>query len=128
MRQKKETVSRLSASHGLLALRDKIQLQRARLDRAPETMRRMLDALYARRRQEIVQLRTLADTRITRRLQSAKDKRLAVHHQLETQNPETPLALGYVRVMQDGTWVRTVANFQPETPTELVWKDGIGRR
>lgn len=128
MRQKRDTVSRLSASHGLLALRDKLKLQRARLDRAPETMRRMLDALYARRRQEVVQLRTQADTRITRRLQSAKDTRLAMHHQLETLNPETPLALGYVRVMQDGAWIRTVANFQPEQATELVWKDGVGRR
>ena len=130
MRQKRDTVSRLSASHGLLALRDKLKLQRARLDRAPETMRRMLEALYARRRQEVVQLRTQADTRITRRLQSAKDTRLAMHHQLETLNPETPLALGYVRVMQDGAWIRTVANFQPEQATELVWKDGkrvVGR-
>jgi len=124
MRQKREQVSRLSASHGLLALRDKIQIQRARFDRAPERMRQLLQAVYARRRQEVVQLRTLADTRITRRLQSDKDKLVALHHRLETQNPETPLALGYVRVMQDGQWVRTVANFQPEHSTELVWKDG----
>ncbi len=124
MRQKRETVNRLSASHGLLALRDKLQIQRARLERAPEGMRRLLESLYARRKQEVVQLRVQADTRITRRLQTEKDRRLSLHHRLETQNPETPLALGYVRVMQDGAWVRTVAHFQPEHPTELIWKDG----
>jgi exonuclease VII large subunit len=57
-----------------------------------------------------------------------KDKLVALRHRLETQNPETPLALGYVRVMQDGAWVRSVTNFEPEQATELVWKDGIGRR
>ncbi len=124
MRQKRETVNRLSASHGLLALRDKIQIQRARLERAPEGMRRLLESLYTRRKQEVYQLRVQADTRISRKLQSEKDKHLSMHHSLETQNPETPLALGYVRVMQNGAWVRTVANFQPKTPTELVWKDG----
>jgi exodeoxyribonuclease VII large subunit len=124
MRQKRELVGRLSASHGLLALRDKLQLQRARFDRAPERMRMMLEAVYAKRRKQIEDLEITAFTRMSNRLQSAKDKHLAVHHQLETLNPETPLAMGYVRVMQDGAWIRTVAKYQPGTPTELVWKDG----
>lgn len=124
MRQKRDAVNRLSASHGLLALRDKIQIQRARFDRAPERMRMLLESLYTRRQKEVRDLKITAYTLLSRRLQSAKDTHLALHHRLETQNPETPLALGYVRVMQDGNWVRASAEFRDDHPSQLVWKDG----
>ena len=44
---------------------------------------------------------------------------------LEKHNPETPLSLGYTRVMQDGKWIRTADQFHPESPAELIWKDGV---
>lgn len=43
---------------------------------------------------------------------------------LSSKNPNKPLENGYVRVWQDGKWVRTKKNLDPQTTFELEWIDG----
>jgi exonuclease VII large subunit len=43
---------------------------------------------------------------------------------LQSKNPNTPLKDGYVRVYQDGKWVRKLDSFEAKKPTTLQWEDG----
>ena len=43
---------------------------------------------------------------------------------LSSKNPNKPLEKGYVRVWQDGKWVRSNKNLDPHTKFELEWLDG----
>jgi exodeoxyribonuclease VII large subunit len=43
---------------------------------------------------------------------------------LQSKNPNTPLKDGYVRVYQDGKWVRKLDSFEAKKPTTLHWEDG----
>lgn len=106
-------------------IRDRVHLRRQRMHGLPEAMRQLLRNRVLSHRHGNERLLARLSLIYTRRLRQHGERHRTLASLLETHNPETPLSLGYTRVMQDGTWIRSAANFQPESPTELIWKDGI---
>ena len=98
----KEKVKNLLKSHALQAVRDKVARSHERLENLGQRLRH---------RQKLV-------------LMQKKEDFNHLLHRLEQQNPNTPLEKGFVRVEQDGSWIRRSAEFDSDDNFELIWKDG----
>jgi len=98
----REKVLRLSQSHALNAVYDRILSFENKTNGIRQTLRYEAERILARSRQ---------------RLSEAK-------HRLELSDPNKPLERGYTRVMQNESWIRSKSQFAAEENFELVWKDG----
>ncbi|MEX2602151.1 MAG: exodeoxyribonuclease VII large subunit [Balneolaceae bacterium] len=95
----REKVDRLSSSHALLVVAD-------RMERSREKIRSLQEQARFRQEQRFNRLRE-----VTRSL----------HHRLEKLNPNGPLERGYVRVWQKNRWVRQPQQLQTNQTFELEW-------
>lgn len=106
-------------------IRDRVHLRRQRMQGLPEAMRQLLRNRMLMHRHGNERLLAKLSQIITLRVRQHGDRHRSIAMLLEKHNPETPLSLGYTRVMQDGKWIRTADQFHPESPAELIWKDGV---
>lgn len=58
------------------------------------------------------------------KLEKSSQKLEKLQARLSAKNPNTPLKDGYVRVYQDGKWVRKLEVFNKNSATTLHWEDG----
>lgn len=105
-------------------IRDRVHLRRQRMKGLPDAMRQMLRNRILTHRQRNERLKTALAMSMSATLRRLSDRHRRLATLLERQNPETPLALGYTRVMQGGRWIRSAADFNPQADTDLLWKDG----
>lgn len=97
----KDRVMNLARSHALQVVQQKMMHSKSRIN--------------SLKQQIVFQTDTLI---------KAKGKHLtSLVHRLDKQNPNEPLSKGFVRVWQDGKWVRSVTNFNNKSGFELEWKD-----
>ncbi|MGF1671963.1 MAG: exodeoxyribonuclease VII large subunit, partial [Balneolaceae bacterium] len=98
----REKVLRLSQSHALLAVFDRIQAFKNKTDSLSQTLQFNMDKMI-----------------------SGYYERLnSVQHRLEMANPRAPLERGFVRVLQNDSWIRKKADFKEKENFEMEWKDG----
>lgn len=105
-------------------IRDRVHLRRQRMQGLPEAMRQLLRNRVLLHRQRNERLNAALSQSIQNRIRRHSDRHRELAALLEKHNPETPLQLGYTRVMQDGRWIRSAAQFQTDATADLVWKDG----
>ena len=98
----KEKVSNLGKSHALLAVLQKI----------------------AHTKSDVESLTTTLNHLSKNKLHEKKQYLLSLSHKLENQNPNAPLKKGFVRVWQNGKWIRKPDTFVEERTTELQWETG----
>ncbi len=97
----KERVQHIGKSHALLAVRQKMEQARNRISNLGEQLIHRTELLRRNYREQLVRL----------------------DHRLDKQNPNEPLEKGYVRVWQDGKWIRRSSDFDREQAAELQWSD-----
>lgn len=97
----KDRVSALAKSHALLAVQQKMSQAGSELQRLTERLKYQTESLQKNKLRLLVELR----------------------HRLDKQNPNQPLEKGFVRVWQDGKWVRAANSLSEKEPVELEWSD-----
>ncbi len=97
----KEKVENIARSHALLAVQQKIGTAR-------NTVRHL--------NQQLINQSVLSRSKY-------KDVLLDLTHRLDKQNPNEPLEKGFVRVWQEGSWIRKAGSFSKEEAAELQWAD-----
>ncbi|MEX0770824.1 MAG: exodeoxyribonuclease VII large subunit [Balneolaceae bacterium] len=98
----RDKVNRLSGSHALLVVADRMKSYR----------------------EQIRMLREQIKNRLDRQVNRNKEKLTALSHRLEKTDPNAPLEKGYVRVWQGEKWIRQRSTFAQNKEFELEWKDG----
>ena len=101
IRLNRERVDRLIGAHALLAVRDKVSHAH---DVITTLKLRMSHAQQSR-------------------LTNAKIRLNSLEQSLQLHNPIEPLERGFVRVLQDGKWIRKAKNFESGDSFDLQWQD-----
>lgn len=143
----REYVHRLAHSHALLVVQEKIRYQQNRMQTLNERMRNRFESLLMQRQNRVRELTSIVERqspeavlqRQQNRLVSAKERlshrfekllslkqsRLErAHAGLREINPKAPMERGFSRILQNGTWIRSVQQFTPGQPSEIEWNDG----
>lgn len=116
-------VQLLAGSYALKAFREKVANRRQQLDKLRAGLA-VQASRYGRLQDRVERMREMVDSRTRERIRSASERLQKMQLRLEQANPEAPLERGYVRVTQQGTWVRRRAEFKPDQGHSLMWKDG----
>ena len=99
----REKVLRLSQSHALHAVYEQIQSFKNRTDSLTQTLRYKMDKILSGYRERVS----------------------SSHYRLELMNPTAPLERGFVRILQDKSWIRKKDDFQVRKNFDVEWKDGV---
>ncbi|HET6527542.1 MAG TPA: exodeoxyribonuclease VII large subunit, partial [Balneolaceae bacterium] len=97
----KEFIQQLVQSHALMAVKQKVSNHHDRI-------KNLSERLQYRRKMHFMQ---------------HKERLNELHHRLELKNPNKPLEQGFVRVEQDGKWVKKAKGFNKKEAFEMVWGD-----
>lgn len=97
----KDRVQAIAKSHALLAVQQKM----------------------AQARSNIANLRDRIAHKTSLQIKDRKAILITLLHRLEKQDPNEPLEKGFVRVWQDGKWIRQAGSFSEKAPVQLQWKD-----
>lgn len=143
----REYIHRLAHSHALLAVRDKLQFFQSRVNNLHEKLlvrqssilfesnslyKQCTSSLENRNPSVFIHhqqqyLHSLSEKLGNTFERLILEKRSTLHKhiaKLEEQNPKAPLERGFTRILQDGKWIRSKKQYQPESPTDIEWKDG----
>ncbi len=96
----KDRVSGLAKSHALLAVQQKMMQAGSDIHRLTDRLKHHTDSLQKNRQSVLIQLQ----------------------HRLDKQNPNEPLEKGFVRVWQNGKWIKTSEKFKTDTSFQLQWE------
>lgn len=97
----KDRVMNLARSHALQVVQQKMMHSKSRINSIKQQIAFQTDTLIR-----------------------AKGKHLtSLVHRLDKQNPNEPLSKGFVRVWQDGKWIRTAHSFSKDASFELEWEN-----
>lgn len=97
----KDRVSGLAKSHALLAVQQKMMQAGSNIHRLTDRLKHQTESLQKNRQSALIQLQ----------------------HRLDKENPNEPLEKGFVRVWQEGKWIRTATTLNKKATLELEWKD-----
>lgn len=64
------------------------------------------------------------DNGVQQRIEKATNRLKEIESKIHAKNPNGPLDLGYVRIFQEGKWVRKKADLKQKKQLQLNWKDG----
>ena len=143
----KEYVYRLAHSHALLVVQEKIKFQSNKIESLQDKLRNRFQNNLNRKKNRIQQLRSVVDQNEPGlKIEHAMDKTISLREKAESRferilsakrlelrgysallgelNPKAPLEKGFVRVLQNGKWIRKSKEFQKSRETELEWNDG----
>lgn len=142
----RETIRRMLKTHALLAIRDKMQMNRQkveqskqrmthqlnlRLNRAKDaisapsrTMRPSLQIRLLRGKEKVETLRTTLKPLVLAKKQVSVDQWQSLHYKLQALNPTEPLQRGFTRVIQKGKWVRSAKKLDQKDGYSIEWNDG----
>ncbi len=97
----KDRVSGLAKSHALLAVQQKMMQAKSNIHRLTDRLKYQTESLQKNKQTALTQLR----------------------HRLDKRNPNEPLEKGFVRVWQDGKWIRKSKKFNSEESFQLQWRE-----
>lgn len=97
----KDFIQQLVQSHALMAVKQKVSGNRERIKNLAERLKHHRKMYFMQNREQLNKL----------------------HHRLELKNPNKPLEQGFVRVKQDGNWVKKAKTFDRKKAFEMVWRD-----
>lgn len=97
----KDRISSIAKSYALMAVRQKLDSAQA-----------MVNALFEK-----------MDYKMHMMLNIRKENISALKHDLALLNPNEPLQKGYVRVWQDGRWIKKASDFSKKNTFDLEWQD-----
>tara|TARA_R110000868_G_scaffold410693_5_gene699851 strand:- start:30944 stop:32137 length:1194 start_codon:yes stop_codon:yes gene_type:complete len=97
----KDRVSSLAKSYALLAVQQKMAQARSNIKNLTDRLGHNTDSFQKNQHKILTDLL----------------------HRLDRQNPNEPLEKGFVRVWQDGKWIRKSDSFSTKENFELQWKD-----
>jgi len=121
IRYRQET-ERLGQSHALLVTRRKLDERDAFL----QHLRNRMDVRLARqlpgKKERIEILKNQLTNRLDRLTTGKREKLQHMLHKIEINSPNKPLEKGFVRVWQDGRWVRDPDILQTAKTLELEWQ------
>lgn len=142
----RETIRGMLKTHALLAIRDKMQMNRQkveqskqrmthqlnlRLNRAKDaisapsrTMRPSLQIRLLRGKEKVETLRTTLKPLVLAKKQVSVDQWQSLHYKLQALNPTEPLQRGFTRVIQKGKWVRSAKKLDQKDGYSIEWNDG----
>jgi exodeoxyribonuclease VII large subunit len=98
----KDRVQQLVKSHALQAVRQRVRSRHDRLEHLTERLNHKRELFFLRLKEKIHDL----DCR------------------MKLKNPHIPLEQGYVRITQQGKWVKKLADFDAAKRFTLKWQDG----
>ncbi|MEX0661983.1 MAG: exodeoxyribonuclease VII large subunit [Balneolaceae bacterium] len=102
----REYVHRLAHSHALLKVQDRIGHHKNRVDSLSDRIK----------------------SRFERKIMEHRSNLQRLQHALETENPKAPLEKGFVRILQQGEWVRSKSAFAEKDAYDIEWKDGVVKK
>ncbi len=119
----REILQRLGGSHALLVVGDHIKHQKERIDNLQESINLRFEKLITSQKELIKDYRNTIRQKTERCILHQKESFTALSHRLEKCDPNEPLAKGYVRVLQNDSWVRQPEKFTTGHAFDLQWKD-----
>ena len=143
----REYVHRLSHSHALLAVQDKLAYQTTRVQNAFEKLHSRIQQLLFENTSTLqhhsgllqqfhpmtaIQYQSNRIDSLNEKLQNRFEKIISgkssilqqQHSKLAELNPKAPLERGFTRVLQNGQWVRSKTALSENEPLQIEWKDG----
>ena len=143
----REYIHRLTHSHALLVVRDKLSLQENRVENLIQKMESRIDhlllekesaaqrlssgireynplALIERRTDQVKAFRDQIASHYFKVLSEKRARYNLIHSELREMNPKAPLEKGFTRIIQNGSWIRSSTRFDPNIETKIEWKDG----
>ncbi|SMO53459.1 exodeoxyribonuclease VII large subunit [Gracilimonas mengyeensis] len=98
----KDRVSNLAKSYALQVVKQKMESARNNVRNLEQQMKHRTESLIRNHKEQLTEL----------------------HHILDKKNPNEPLEKGFVRLWQDGKWIRKSDQFAKQSAFELEWEDG----
>lgn len=98
----KDFIQQLVQSHALLAVKQKVAARHDRIRTLGKSLHHHHLIHFMKNREQLNKL----------------------HHRLELKNPTKPLEQGFVRVEQNGKWIRKAKMFDKKEAFDMVWGDG----
>ena len=143
----REYVYRLAHSHALLVVQEKIKLQKNRIESLQDKLQNRYREYISNRKSTLQNFRSVIDqnepnlkiqhaldktesnkekllSRFERKLSQKRADLKDLQSRLRELNPKAPLEKGFVRVLQQGKWIRKSKGFKKDQETELEWSDG----
>ncbi|MDX1590938.1 MAG: exodeoxyribonuclease VII large subunit [Balneolaceae bacterium] len=144
----RDYIATLARSHALLVVQEKLRFHRSRVDtltgnlatlikqkkNGVQNKHQMLRAALEQKnpardvREGLDTVRhhhEKLQSRIQRLLTRKQYTYSNLHSSLKENNPNAALEKGFSRVIQDGEWVKSSADYTPKKPAQVEWKDGI---
>lgn len=145
-----EHVSKLSKSHSLLVVQEKLNVQSGKVDRLSQALRSRLEQLITEKKsgywkrsalflnnkpdhrirmyqQQLLQLNERLISRYERHIEQKTARLRDLKYNIEKHNPKEVLSKGYTRIVQNGSWVRNQKDFKKGILTEIEWQDGTAK-
>jgi len=122
-----DIILRMRERTGLRAIREGLERRSDRIKSLLSQSHFRLTSRTIRIGDRIPNLRQRIEMAITRSLSKQQHRLDVMNGNLQALNPDKPLDLGFVRIMQDGNWVRKSSSFK-ESSYDMVWKDGVIRK
>ncbi|HEX6982674.1 MAG TPA: exodeoxyribonuclease VII large subunit [Balneolaceae bacterium] len=97
----KDFIQQLVQSHALMAVKHKVTGRRDRIKNLTESLNHHRKMYFIQNREQLNGL----------------------HHRLELKNPNKPLEQGFVRVEQNGKWIKKAKKFAEEEAFKMTWGD-----
>src|SRR5690625_38422 len=120
----RERVARLGSSHALLVVSERIRHKLERLNRLDQALVHFSNLVLPRRKEQVRELQGQLEKRMVRLIPEHREQLTEWVHRLEKMDPNAPLEKGFVRDHQEERWVRSLPDFEPDTPFELEWSEG----
>ncbi|MDZ7772070.1 MAG: exodeoxyribonuclease VII large subunit [Balneolaceae bacterium] len=121
--RQKERVSQLLKSHALGAIRQKVINTRERIHSYAGRLKHVGERTLTGRRDRLKRLAEQLRHRGELQLSGRRERLTELRHRLEMLDMNAPLERGFVRVHQEGRWVRKAEAFDNDAAFELEWKD-----
>jgi len=122
-----DTVKRLHERTGLRAIKEGLERRGDRIRSLLNQSHFRLSSRAMRISDRIPTLRQRFETALSRSITTQQHRLDLLIGNVQALNPEKPLDLGYVRIMQDGIWIRNSRTLHDGT-FDMVWKDGVVRK
>lgn len=144
----RDYVDRLAHSHALLVVQEKLTIHRNKVENLSDKLRSRFRQLVTDRKSKlqhftnrveqqnpefmIRQYSGMVET-FRERLKNRSEKILTekdskykeLFSKLREINPKAPLERGFSRILQDGKWIRTQADFETDKDLQIEWEDGV---
>lgn len=122
-----DVIRRMQERTGLRAIREGLERRGDRIKALMNQSHFRLTSRTMRIGDRIPTLKQRLEMAISRSLSTRQHRLDVLNGNLQALNPDKPLDLGFVRIMQEGKWIRRSTALTAKS-YEMVWKDGVIRK